>query len=92
MGCYNIKFIIIITKIYIAHMPEDKINRQIEQIESEAHKKVDITNVKNQSKMLQVKLEVVRFESASKDKDRWCSANVIRQTVPYCRCGTTKVA
>ena len=30
MGCYNIKFIIIITKIYIAHMPEDKINRQIE--------------------------------------------------------------
>ena len=34
--------IIIIITIYIAHMPESKINRQIE---SEAHKKVDITNV-----------------------------------------------
>ena len=34
--------IIIITKIYIAHMSNGKINRQIE---SEAHKKVDVTNV-----------------------------------------------
>ena len=34
--------IIIITKIYIAHMPDSIINRQIE---SEAHKKVDLTNV-----------------------------------------------
>ena len=34
--------IIIITKIYIAHLPDGKINRQIE---SEAHKKVDIRNV-----------------------------------------------
>ena len=34
--------IIIITKIYIAHMPDRKINHQIE---SEAHKKVDITNI-----------------------------------------------
>ena len=34
--------IIIITKIYIEHMPDGKINRQIE---SEAHKQVDPTNV-----------------------------------------------
>ena len=34
--------IIIFTKIYIAHMPAGKINRQIE---SEGHKKVDLTNV-----------------------------------------------
>ena len=48
-------------------MPDSKINRQIE---SEAHKKVDITNVYNQSKMLKSKLEIVRFESASKVRDR----------------------
>ena len=34
--------IIIITKIYIAHIPDGKINRQIE---SEAHKRDDLTNV-----------------------------------------------
>ena len=34
----------------------------------------------------------MRFESASKDRDRWCSFNVIRQAVPYCWCGTTKSA
>ena len=34
--------IIITTKIYIVHMPDGKINRQIE---SEAHTKVDLTNV-----------------------------------------------
>ena len=40
---YNIiNIIIIITNIYIVHMPDGKINRQIE---SEAHKKVDITHV-----------------------------------------------
>ena len=39
-------------------MPDGKINRQIE---SEMHKKVDITNVYNQSKMLKGKLEIVRF-------------------------------
>ena len=33
--------IIIITKVYIEHMPDGKINRQIE---SEVHKKVDLTN------------------------------------------------
>ena len=40
----QLKFIIIIiiTKIYIAHMPDGKINLQIE---SEAHKKVNLTNV-----------------------------------------------
>ena len=32
------------------------------------------------------------FESASKVRDRWCSSNVMRQTVPYCRCGKTKGA
>ena len=40
--------------------------------------------------MLKGKLEIVRFESASTDRDRWCSSNVIRQAVSYCRCGTTK--
>ena len=78
----------IISKIYIAHIPDGKINRQME---SEAHKDV-ITKVYNQSKMLKGKLEIVRFESASKDRDRWCSSNVIRQAVPYCRCGTLKGA
>ena len=39
---YYIIIIIIITKVYIAHMPDGQINRQIE---SEAHKKVDLTNV-----------------------------------------------
>ena len=34
--------IICITKIYIAHMPNSKISRQIE---SEAHEKVNLTNV-----------------------------------------------
>ena len=34
---------IIITKIYVAHMPDGKINRTIE---SETHKNVDLTNVK----------------------------------------------
>ena len=34
--------IIIITKIYIANMPDGKINRQIE---SETHIKLDLTNV-----------------------------------------------
>ena len=67
-------------------MPDDKINRQIE---SEAHKKVDLTNVENQSKTLKGKIEIVCFE---KDRDRWCSSNVIGQAVPYCRCGTTKGA
>ena len=47
--------IIIITKMYIAHMSDGKINRQIK---SEANKKVDITNVKNQSKMLKGKIEI----------------------------------
>ena len=35
--------IIITTKIYTAHMPDGKINRQIE---SEMHKKVGLMNVK----------------------------------------------
>ena len=70
-------------------MRDGKINHQIE---SEAHKKVDLTNVSNQSKMLKGKLGIVRFESASKDRDRWYSSNVIRQAVQYCRCGTTKGA
>ena len=70
-------------------MPDSKINHQIE---SEAHKKVDITNVYNQSKMLKGKLEIVHFESASKVRDRWCSSNAIWQAVPYCWCGTTKGA
>ena len=39
---YYIIIIVTITTIYIANMPEGKINRQIE---SEAHKKVDLTNV-----------------------------------------------
>ena len=39
---YNHYFNFIITTIYIAHMQDGKINRQIE---SEAHKKVDLTNV-----------------------------------------------
>ena len=34
--------IVIITKIYVAHMPDGKINRQIE---SEVHKNVDLTTV-----------------------------------------------
>ena len=61
-------------------------------IESGANNKVDLTNVQNKSKMLKGKLEIARFESASKDRDRWCSSNVIRQAVPHCRCGTTIVA
>ena len=36
---YNL---LLFTKIYIAHMPAGKINRQIE---LESHKKVDLTNV-----------------------------------------------
>ena len=44
-------------------MPDGKINRQIE---SEAYKKVDLTNVLNQRKMLKGKLEIVRFESTAK--------------------------
>ena len=55
-------------------------------------KEVDIMNVHNQSKTLKGKLEIVGFEFASKDRDRWYSSNVIRQAVPYCRCGTTKGA
>ena len=42
--------------------------------------------------MLKCKLEIMRSDSASKDRDRWCSSNVIQQVVPYCRCGTTKGA
>ena len=49
-------------------MLDGKINRQIE---SDAHKKVDLTNVWNQSKILKGKLEKVRFESASEDRARW---------------------
>ena len=80
-------YLFIFPKIYIAHMSDDKINRQIE---SEANKEVDITNVQNQSKMLKGKLEIARFESASKVRDRWCSSKIIRQAIPYGRCGTTK--
>ena len=50
--------LVVTTNIYIAHMPDGKINLQIE---SEAYKKVDITNVYNQSK---------NFLSASTDGDR----------------------
>ena len=39
---YFIIIIIIIITIYIAHMQDGKINRQIK---SEAHKEVDLTNV-----------------------------------------------
>ena len=39
---FIIIIIIIITKIYIAHITDGKINHQIE---SEAHKKVDLTNI-----------------------------------------------
>ena len=55
-------------------------------------KKFHLMNFKNQSKMLKGKLEIVHFESALKDRNRWCSSNVIQQAVPYCRCGTTKGA
>ena len=60
-------------------MPDGKINRHIE---SEAHTKVDLTNVENQSKMSKGKLEIMRFKSSSKDRDRWYSSNVLRQAVP----------
>ena len=40
--------------------------------------------------MLKHRLEIVRFESAWKVTDRWCSSNVIRHAVPYCRYCTTK--
>ena len=42
LGLRGIIIITIITKNYIAHIQEGKINRQIE---SDAHKKVDLTNV-----------------------------------------------
>ena len=35
------------------------------------------------------KLEIVRFNSASKVRDRWCSSKVIWQAFPYRRYGTT---
>ena len=71
-------------------MPDGKINRQHK---PEAHKKFDLTNVSNKNKTLKGKLEIVHFESAFKDRDRWCSTNnVIWQAVPYCRCGTMKDA
>ena len=31
--------------------------------------------------MLKGKLEIMHFETASKDRDRWCSSNVMRQAV-----------
>ena len=43
-------------KMYTAHISDGKMNRQIE---LEAHKKVDLTNVQNQSKMLKGKFEII---------------------------------
>ena len=39
--------------------------------------------------MLKAKREIMRFESASNIRDKWCISNVIWQAIPYCRCCTT---